>query len=840
MQKLVWQNANGLEIDLTSGNYGITEWQGFSNTSLNIQQQQVPFQDGGVFLDALMEQRELTVTLAIQDNNNLEIRYEKRRELISALNPKLGEGYLIYTNDFISKRIKCIPQIPLFENHNSNDSGTPKASLSWTACEPYWEDLNVTVVPLVENKSVIVQNNGETDVGIEARLYIQSATKPVIKNITENKEIKIQGSYTQDIKINTKTGEKNIRLLENEDFKLLSTYTHPLCITYSKKLEQFCVGSGQIIVTSKDGRNWDISTNGIEEGAQSYSFNDVVYSESLEIYCIVAYMDTAYSARGYIFTSTDGKNWTLRLESSNGLYGITYSEEKQLFCAVGENGVIYTSSDGISWTERTSGISTNLFSVCYSANLDKFCAGTTSKVILSSDGITWGTQATSALQGDITSITYSEDLNLFVATGYSVYTSIYGLSWTARITGSDTPTTVKYIEELKMFYAVGFDVIAKSDNGIDWQEEYITDLSDKQGIAYSPKLGRICIVTDVIDGRNMGFGFLLSNGNGWEKGNIKQFDGNIIYSKAIGKYLCINASVYSSTDGLNWEYEQFVNQTGISSIAYAEDKNLYIGIGYKKIYKSTDGLNWVVVTSETAQNLEDIAYSPKLGLFCITGYRGLILTSEDGDNWTTISTNITQTITSICWSVKQKKFVAVTFSDSNTRYLISTDGINWEIGIIGNIGFNDIIYSEELNIYMAVGNGIYNSYDGKVWNAVRAEITPIMRKIIYSKTKGSFYIGGDSGVLYKCNDGYNLTIVDTGTYAWITQINVLDDLDLLYIYADSLLCQQSTEGNDIISSLSEGSDMSLNLKVGNNDILLTCETGNVGGYLSFRQKYIGV
>jgi hypothetical protein len=106
MQKLVWQNANGLEIDLTNGNYGITEWQGFSNTSLTIQQQQVPFQDGGVFLDALIGQRELTVTLAIQDNNNLETRYEKRRELISALNPKLGEGYLIYTNDFISKRIK--------------------------------------------------------------------------------------------------------------------------------------------------------------------------------------------------------------------------------------------------------------------------------------------------------------------------------------------------------------------------------------------------------------------------------------------------------------------------------------------------------------------------------------------------------------------------------------------------------------------------------------------------------------------------------------------------------------------------------------------------------------
>ena len=90
MQKLVWQNSIGDSVDLTSGNYGITEWEGFSNAPLNIQSQQVPFQDGAVFLDALMEQRELSVILKMQDNGNLENRYRMRRELIHILNPKLG------------------------------------------------------------------------------------------------------------------------------------------------------------------------------------------------------------------------------------------------------------------------------------------------------------------------------------------------------------------------------------------------------------------------------------------------------------------------------------------------------------------------------------------------------------------------------------------------------------------------------------------------------------------------------------------------------------------------------------------------------------------------------
>ena len=106
MQKLIWKNGNGKEIELTKEPYGITEWDGFSSTELNVQTQQVPFNDGAVFIDALLEQRSLSVTLAMNDKNILEDRYRLRRELIASMNPKLGEGYLIYENDFLKKQIK--------------------------------------------------------------------------------------------------------------------------------------------------------------------------------------------------------------------------------------------------------------------------------------------------------------------------------------------------------------------------------------------------------------------------------------------------------------------------------------------------------------------------------------------------------------------------------------------------------------------------------------------------------------------------------------------------------------------------------------------------------------
>lgn len=57
-------------------------------------------------MDNLLNDRELSITVAFNDEKDLHKRYELRRELISKLNPKLGEGYLIYENDFLTKRIK--------------------------------------------------------------------------------------------------------------------------------------------------------------------------------------------------------------------------------------------------------------------------------------------------------------------------------------------------------------------------------------------------------------------------------------------------------------------------------------------------------------------------------------------------------------------------------------------------------------------------------------------------------------------------------------------------------------------------------------------------------------
>ena len=93
------------------------------------------------------------------------------------MNPKLGEGTLIYTNNYISKQIKAVPQVPTFETHNSNDSGTPKAGVAWTCPSPYWEDLEETELIINAFSGAVVKNEGDVKLSPKVQFW-GSAVNP--------------------------------------------------------------------------------------------------------------------------------------------------------------------------------------------------------------------------------------------------------------------------------------------------------------------------------------------------------------------------------------------------------------------------------------------------------------------------------------------------------------------------------------------------------------------------------------------------------------------------------------------------------------------------------------
>ncbi len=206
MQRLIFQNSKGEELELTSGNYGVVNWGGLSDVPLNIQTQTVPMVDGSVYLDSVLGQRDISVTVAINDNNSLARRYELKRELISALNPKNGEGYVIYHNDYLSRRIKAVANMPIFENKNANDSGSLKAEIVFTCCDPYWEDLAESAVNMESFTEYTVKNEGDVPCQIKMEVANWNTPNFAVRNGRQRIALKNVNDCDK-IFINTNMGE---------------------------------------------------------------------------------------------------------------------------------------------------------------------------------------------------------------------------------------------------------------------------------------------------------------------------------------------------------------------------------------------------------------------------------------------------------------------------------------------------------------------------------------------------------------------------------------------------------------------------------------------------------
>lgn len=841
MQKLVFRNANGIELDLTTDPFGITEWEGFSADELNIQSQQVPFQDGGVFLDALLNERTLSVTVAMNDGNDLEKRYRLRREMISKLNPKLGEGVLIYTNDFLSKQIHCIPQLPVFENHNSNDSGTPKASCSFQACNPYWEDLEDTEITLIGGDNNIIRNAGDIPCNIKCRYFGKNLENPYIKNNTNNKVIKLDGTFNLPISINTNTGKKEI---------------------YEE----------------------DISFNNLLIG---HIMKRSYYCKELDIFVL-------YCSSGFIFTSKTAEDWEMKNTNiTENLLDIVYNPNLNLLIAVGANGTIITSPDAKNWEIQTSGIGEgiNIKRIINGYNNKLIALTSNNKIISSTDSINWVESAT--ISGTINDIVYSKKLNMYLAVGTnrSIYKSSDVENWTKEdISGDNTFVSIVYSEEEELFLAVaGSGAGYKSTDGENWEDVYFGPLATRYKVYYIPEKSSFAVLSTsgviVNDSGSMNSWttytensfypytmayssslgiFIITDTNGqlWKSFNIKNWERenennnislsypirSIVYSENLKTvYAVCEYYIGKSIDYKNWTFEFIQSYGAFSKIINAKGMLIAIG-GGGVISTSADGENWNTQRVNPLINLNSITYAEDKGLFVIVGSNGSIFTSADGEVWTSQTSGITRQIWDITYSEKHSLFVAVCTKDNDTYYkscLKSSDGINWAESVILTPQGTSvaITYSKELDLFVAVGSAgsIATSYDASNWT-VTYLTGSYYHNIIYSKEYNMFIAVADDGKIITSPDCKN----------W-EEKNIYGDINLYCCYYSKLtnniliggeqktiFISKFVDKTNIIDSLDSDSNINFTLEVGDNNVLLACKNGNATGYLSYRQKYIGV
>lgn len=846
MQKLVWQNANGVELDLTSGNYGITEWEGFSNTSLNIQQQQVPFQDGGVFLDALIEQREFSVTLAMQDNNNLELRYQQRRELISALNPKLGEGYLIYTNDFISKRIKCVPQIPLFETHNSDTVGTPKASLSWTACSPYWEDLEETEVSISLGDTVTINNMG--DVPAQMQIEVESSTSKDLTFTMGGKMLKIEGESTKDILIDTSIGKKQM-LERNLKFNINKTPISNICVKGSDVY--VC---GRSVISRYKNNKWEVM---YETTSSSVVLMSIVYAEEIDTFVVVG-------SSGKIIVSVGGEVWAEKTSGvSNTLNCVCYNADRNTFLAVGNNGTRLLSTDTDTWTSSTGGDSITS-DIIYCSYVKAIPSNVVFMALLingsyiqqQSNNNNWyykhqatGTDVSGCYSPalDKTVWTYTQDGTSYIVNFFTL------TSAQATVDVAENTEGIKFIqwnEAKQSFYGLTDTQIYTSDYGTEWS---LTELSS---------------------------------------GGISKFVYNVDLSLYFGIYYNITTgssfTFKKSTDMTAWENVTGNGITGtyVLDLQRCEYLNKWLLTTYTTLEASADGENWEVVYSFTSSLKVGLAISEELETVCLVikeGSNNCVYTTSDLTTFTkTFETNYGFDF--IFWFNNKFQFLA----DYGNKKVTSEDGVTWsdwsnvslvaETGdftprfqqIVGNIQTEtkiafygrdgQICYTTDLEtIYRNLSGTTDNMNSGCYFkgNFLFANISGgYIRYSPDCKTFGAIAVTGIrylrvyNGLLYADSAGTKIKKSVSGV-SWEDYIDTpkmttelpfyIFSNEKIFVYGANLSLYFSyVELENIINRLSNNSDMKFEFDVGNNAIGFSAKTGSANAKIKYRQKYIGV
>lgn len=242
--------------------------------------------------------------------------------------------------------------------------------------------------------------------------------------------------------------------------------------------------------------NDNFSSNNIfifnKSQAQSYSstssvcsWRGIARSQSLNLWVIVG-IGTGINYT--IITSTDGNTWT-NVNNTSSFECVIRSEQKSLFIAAGQNGA-FVSADGVTWTLA---INQNIASVVYAEDIGRFVAIgydlTDAYAAYSDNGTSWTPLADVNKNKSWKSVCRSYKLSEFLAVSadLSIMKSTDGINWlvTENILPA-VPNKISYFEDLGVYLlTTGFGLYT-SFNGISWTKRRNETFT---GITYNGKDG---------------------------------------------------------------------------------------------------------------------------------------------------------------------------------------------------------------------------------------------------------------------------------------------------------------------------------------------------------------
>lgn len=213
-----------------------------------------------------------------------------------------------------------------------------------------------------------------------------------------------------------------------------------------------------------------------------------------------------------------------------------------------------------------------------------------------------------------------------------------------------------------------------------------------------------------------------------------------------------------------------IASTNFGPVIWADSLDLfvaakYLSSGTQRIVTSPDGETWTARTTPEL-NFNSIAWNGSLMVAVGNNASNEdgIATSPDGVTWT-VRTGPKGTNTNyygVCYASSLSLWAAVDGDGTldTSRVITSPDGITWTARTTPNAAFNDMAWSPDLGLFVAIATSTaMSSSDGITWTT-RSIGTGSWRKIYWSTTLAKFIVYGTSGSTTKfaySSDGINWT-----------------------------------------------------------------------------------
>lgn len=841
MQKLVFRNSRGVEIDLTSGNYGITNWTGLSETSLDVQSQTVPFHDGSVYLDSLLKERTIGLTLAIKDDGSLEKRYRLKRELISILNPKLGEGELLYTNDFLSKSITCVPDIPKFANKNSVDSGTLKANLTFNCSDPFWKDLNETVVECNLNEKISIRNDGDVETDCIFEILTKYIQNPQIKNYTNGKVLSLNGNFTKNIFFSSEFGKKEIYIndsvFQQKYFKKFNS------MAYNPDIERFvAVGEKGTISYSDDGINWISTYSGTP-----WDLNSVFYFAPSKLF--IAFSQTG----GYEWWSDNGVDWNQiqgeRVPGSSTMGGVSYLPNQSCLLYWFGNDKIVISYDGLNWEIQSTVASTNYYmnKIVEFQNKFVFMRGGTKIVSSSSLFLSLGDEVFKSFDDTIYDAVSSDKLNLLAigGVGGKIYTTRNLQTWeTIQTPATGNVRKLIYNNFCGFVGITDLSEIIYSSDGINWFNSNLNLNGDASCMSYNNE-GNLSILGEnglIVHSELIPNFEIIRQSLGTSVGEINSM------SSHDGKYILTCGKILYTTDFENFTVCEIETEYQFKASVYFPLNDCFYALAtdgsyHWQIWKSSDGVDWSL-----DYDMGSVTYD-SIGSFitCSDEILAVNLTSfQDGysyqfyfnlyglPQWSRMFDGrfqkkdfyFSKTLNRFCSSVNHPQY---------TFYQTKLDGQYDPDSFIFIPGYGPIADNGRY-IIVAYTNKILRTIDGINWETFSNPFENITGIYGLTTINGKFYLSTPSQFAVS-EDGVVWDVVK------VNGGNLISEYELKKVVLGTTISIDSGDyqkGENIISKVNPFSNIDLNLEVGENVLSLKGSDGDAKMIVRYRNKYVGV